>query len=140
MGYKFSRRSLENLSQAHPKFQQLFNEVINLVDCSVICGFRDEKEQNRAYASGVSRVKWPRSMHNKVPSLAVDVVPYPLDWKDYKRFFYFAGVVKAVAAQLNIPIRWGGDWNGNQIFTDERFSDLPHYELILDPKQGGGAE
>jgi peptidoglycan L-alanyl-D-glutamate endopeptidase CwlK len=138
VSFKFGQRSLENLSQAHPKLQELFHEVIKIVDCSVICGFRNEKAQMEAFRTGASRKKWPQSMHNKLPSLAVDVVPHPLDWKDYKRFFYLAGIVKAVAFQKQIPIRWGGDWNQNQIFTDERFSDLPHFELILNPNQGGG--
>lgn len=129
MSFSFGKKSLENLSQAHPDLQRLFNEVIKIYDCSVICGHRTEAAQNLAYAQGMSRVKWPNSTHNRTPSLAVDVVPYPLDWKDYKRFFYFAGIVMGTAHRLGIKVRWGGDFNMNGIFTDEKFVDLPHYQL-----------
>jgi len=131
MSFKFSPKSEMNLSQTHPDLQKVFNEVIKLHDCSVICGFRSEYEQNKAYQNNSSKHKWPNSKHNRHPSMAIDVVPYPLDWKDFKRFFYFAGIVKAVASSQNIKLRWGGDFNMNGIFTDERFVDLPHYELLI---------
>jgi peptidoglycan LD-endopeptidase CwlK len=137
MSFKFGQRSLDNLSQAHPLLQDLFNEVIKVADCSVICGHRNEQLQNLAFKQGASRLKWPNSSHNKLPSLAVDVVPYPLDWKDHKRFFFFAGIVMGVANRMGIKIRWGGDFNMNGIFTDERFVDLPHYELVLNNTSGG---
>ncbi len=33
------------------------------------------------------------------------------------------------AKELNVTIRWGGDWNGNGKSEDERFYDSPHFEL-----------
>ena len=42
---------------------------------------------------------------------------------------YFAGFVKGIALMLGIPIRWGGDWNGNNDLKDNNFDDLPHFEL-----------
>jgi peptidoglycan L-alanyl-D-glutamate endopeptidase CwlK len=35
-----------------------------------------------------------------------------------------------VANTLGIKIRWGGDWNGDLQFRDEKFKDLPHFELV----------
>ena len=66
---------------------------ISYIDCSVLCGHRGEEDQNKAYDSGNSKVKWPNGRHNKKPSIAVDVAPYPIDWKDRERMTYFAGMV-----------------------------------------------
>jgi hypothetical protein len=61
--------------------------------------------------------------------LAVDVAPYPVDWNDKERFYYFAGFVKGVASSLGISIRWGGDWNSDNNLKNQTFFDLPHFEL-----------
>ncbi len=128
--YKFGKRSKQNLSEAHLNLQQLFNEVIKEVDCSVICGYRGEKEQNEAYDKGHSKLKYPQSKHNKQPSLAVDVVPYPIDWKDRERMTLFAGFVKGLAKGMyNIDLRWGGDWDSDFHVQDNRFDDFPHFEI-----------
>ena len=129
--YKYGTRSTKNLSEAHPELQRLFNEVIKHYDCSIIEGYRGEEEQNRAYYAGKSGLKFPSSKHNKKPSLAVDVVPYPIDWRDKDRFYYFGGLVKGIASQLGIKIRWGGDWDGDNKFKDQSFHDLPHFELVV---------
>ena len=127
--YKFGTRSMKNLSEAHPDLQKLFHEVIKVYDCTVIEGHRPKDEQDRAYHAGKSKLKFPKSKHNQTPSLAVDVCPYPIDWADSKRFYYFAGIVKGIASQLNIPVRLGADWDGDNSFKDQSFNDLPHFEL-----------
>jgi hypothetical protein len=128
--YKFGKTSKKNLNEAHPLLQEIFNEVIQIFNCSVIEGHRTEAEQNKAYERKQSKLKYPKSKHNKVPSLAVDVIPYPVDWKDTNRFCLLAGVVKGIAHSKDIKIRWGGDWNGNNYCTDEHFLDMPHFELV----------
>jgi peptidoglycan L-alanyl-D-glutamate endopeptidase CwlK len=93
----------------------------------VICGFRGEREQNEAYNRGNSKLKWPQSKHNQTPSLAVDIVPYPIDWNDERRFRTLGTVVKEIWAQLpeekkeGWSLSWGGDW--------KTFKDFPHFEL-----------
>lgn len=130
MGFKYGERSARNLSEAHTKLQAIFNEVIKQYDCSIIEGHRTEKEQNAAYHSGKSKLKFPKSKHNSKPSNAVDAVPFPIDWNDKARFYYFAGLVKATAFQMGYKIRWGGDWDGDNSFKDQSFHDLPHFELL----------
>ncbi len=127
--YQFGFRSRRNLDQAHHDLQALFNEVIKVHDCAVICGHRNAEQQNKAYREGRSRLKYPDSKHNKSPSLAVDVIPWPVDWNDYKRFYYFGGIVNGIAKRMNLGIRWGGDWDGDNSFKDQNFNDLPHFEL-----------
>lgn len=127
--YFFGTRSKKCLGEAHPDLQRLFNEVIKVIDCSVIKGYRGKAEQNKAHAEGKSGLKFPRSKHNRVPSLAVDVVPWPLDWRDTKRFYKFGELVVGVAKDLDIPLRWGGDWDGDGDYKDQSFNDLVHFEI-----------
>lgn len=131
----FSHKSLEKLNQCDPELQLIFKTVIKYIDCSVICGHRTEKEQNKVLKNGKSKVGFPLSKHNTNPSLAVDVVPYPVDWEDKNRFYYFGGFVMATYEMLYLDgkvrkvLRWGGDWNRNHKFDDQKFHDLPHFEL-----------
>jgi len=129
---KFGSRSRKNLSTCHEDLQDLFNEVIKHVDCSVICGHRNKQEQNEAFEKKRTKVKYPNGRHNAKPSMAADVVPYPIDWDDRERFHLFAGFVLGVAQSMEINIRWGGDWNKNFEVDDNNFDDFPHFEIIKD--------
>ena len=126
----FGPKSKGNLGEAHQDLQKLFKKVVETYDCAVIEGYRGQEEQNSAYHSGKSKLKYPKSKHNRQPSLAVDVVPYPVDWEDTKQFYHFAGFVQGIAEEMGISLRWGGDWNSNRLFEDQSFHDLPHYELM----------
>lgn len=122
MSFKFGKRSSKNLSEAHPDLQRIFNEVIKHHDCSVTEGTRTKEEQDYLERTGKSQLKWPNSKHNCSPSLAVDVVPYPIDWDDIPRFKNFCHFVKGVAAGMGIELVSGGlDW--------VNFKDYPHFEL-----------
>lgn len=126
----FGQRSRNNLETCHEDLQKLFNEVIKHFDCSVICGHRGQEEQDMAFHDGRSKLKFPQSKHNKMPSLAADVVPYPIDWNDTRRFYMFVGIVRGIAAMMNIPVRCGADWDGDMEVKDQNFHDLPHFELL----------
>ncbi len=137
----FSSRSEAQLSGCHDDLQSLFREVVKVYDCTIDGGYRDAERQLELYRAGRSKLK--SGKHNKIPSLAVDVAPYPVIWPDQqptvelqiaamKRFVHFAGYVKRVGEELGIVIRWGGDWDGDGDFSDQRFHDLPHYELIME--------
>lgn len=128
----FGEASKKALETAHPKLRELFNEVIKTYDCKVLCGFRGQEDQDKAFDSGFSKVKFPNSKHNTYPSLAVDVVPYPVDWQDLRRFYHFIGFVVATAQRMGINVRSGGDWNNDFDFKDQNFHDLPHFEMVLD--------
>ena len=127
---QFGERSARALETAHPDLQRLFVEVIKHYDCSVLEGHRGQVAQEEAVAKGLSKTHWPDSKHNKYPSLAVDVAPYPINWKDTERFYHFAGFVKGVAEMLGIKIRCGCDWDGDTDLHDQTFMDLPHFELL----------
>ena len=126
----FGKSSQDKLATCDPRLQKVFNEVIKYFDCTVIEGHRGEEAQNKAFAEGKSKLKYPQGKHNKTPSLAADVLPYPIDWNDTNRMRYFAGFVVGIAATMGIKIRWGGDWNQNTELKDNSFNDLPHFELV----------
>jgi len=110
--------------------QQVFNEVIKYFDCKIIEGHRGEALQHLYFTQGKSKLDWPNGEHNKIPSRAVDVMPYPINWYDSDRMCYFAGFVMAIALGMGIKMRWGKDWDGDKDLNDQTFKDGPHYELI----------
>ena len=128
---KFGTVSKERLATAHPDLQKLFNEIIKNIDCSVTEGHRGKELQNKYFDEGKSKVRFPDGRHNKNPSLAVDVTPYPVDYNDRERQTLFAGYVLGVASQIGLNVRWGGDWNKDFSVADNRFDDMPHFELRI---------
>lgn len=127
---KFSKASLNELNSCDPVLQQIFNEVIKRFDCKVICGHRTERDQNEAFEKGFSKVKFPNSKHNTMPSKAIDCVPYPINWNNTISFYYFAGFVKGTANMFGYNLRWGGDWDSDNDLKDQTFMDLAHFELL----------
>ena len=126
----FSKRSQKNLDSSDPRWQEIMDVVIKTVDCSIIEGHRNEKDQNHFFDMGRSKVQWPNSKHNEFPSLAIDSVPFPIDWNDIERMRAFAFFVKGVAAGLGYKVRLGADWDGDFTNKDQTFHDLPHMELM----------
>lgn len=139
---KFSKSSLAQLETCHRDLRVLMQHVVATYDSKIIMGHRGEAEQNAAYARRNSNLKWPESKHNKTPSMAVDVVPWPKEWggnilwNDTSRFYHFAGFVEAKAEELKAAglmkhrVRWGGDWDMDRDHRDQRLMDLVHFELV----------
>lgn len=119
----FSKISEERLKECHEDIQSVLRAVIHDFDFSVLCGYRGEEEQNKAYDDGKSTLKYPQSKHNRMPSMAVDIAPYPINWNDEKRFHELAGRVLETAALMGIVMKWGGHW--------KTLKDLPHFELAI---------
>jgi peptidoglycan L-alanyl-D-glutamate endopeptidase CwlK len=123
--FQFSELSLKKLAECHPNLQRIAHELIREMDVSILCGHRNEKDQNSAFINGRSKLQWPRSKHNMMPSHAMDVVPYPVDWDDIPRFVEMAFKIEKIARRLNIKIRLGRDFP---------FKDWPHVELVFEDK------
>ena len=130
---KFGTKSVERLNTCHPDLIQIFNEVIKHYDCTVTCGYRGEQEQNKAFDEGRSNARYPKGKHNKNPSNAVDVYPYPIDFENYDRLSHFAGFVLGIANTMGIKLRWGRDWH-QEFWTEKtattKLKDYPHFELV----------
>lgn len=117
----FGRVSKSRLGTCHNLLQDILNEAIKECDFSVLCGHRGKAEQDAAYNAGNSKLKFPQSKHNQMPSLAVDIAPYPIDWNDLDRFKELGTIVKKIAKEKGIDLSWGGDWKS--------FKDYPHFQL-----------
>jgi peptidoglycan L-alanyl-D-glutamate endopeptidase CwlK len=141
--YYYSKKSKAALNSAHPDLQKLFNEVIKIHDCTIIFGKRTLEEQQKLFAQGrtipgkiVTNCDGINKKSKHQDGLAVDVAPYfgkenlKIDWSDREKFVHFAGIVKGVASQLGIKMRWGGDWDSDNELHDQTWMDLPHYELL----------
>jgi peptidoglycan L-alanyl-D-glutamate endopeptidase CwlK len=126
-----SHISQVRLATCDKRLQQVVLAVFQRMDFVVLCGFRNERDQNDAFEQGRSKVKWPNSRHNRSPSKAVDLAPLPIDWKDTTRFKELAAIMIEEAQRLGIKLRWGGDFNQNGL-PDDRFVDMPHFEIVGD--------
>ncbi len=51
--------------------------------------------------------------------------------KAYARYHVLATMFWLEAKRLQIPLRWGGDWNGSWDTFKNNFDDLAHYELNI---------
>jgi peptidoglycan L-alanyl-D-glutamate endopeptidase CwlK len=151
---KYSKASSSKLRIAHPDLKILFSHVIERFDNTILYGHRTSAEQFELFKKGRKLVKgiWKifnkklvvtykegtnkKSKHNYFESHAVDATPYPINWDDKERMYYFAGYVMAKAEELYYDglithkIRWGGDWDGDTEVDDQTFMDLCHFEII----------
>lgn len=91
-------------------------------------------------AAKVTWVKHPLSSNHRKKKdgygHAVDLYPYPVNLvlgkkpRDYEPLFDKIAVAMFKAAkQLNIPIRWGADWDLDNMPRERGETDNPHFEL-----------
>lgn len=115
-------RCASKLLQAHPIMSDWFKFVkTKFSSAHISWSFRDEKNQNEAFEKGLSKLKWPDSMHNKMGSRALDLFELGEDGKAY---FHSDWYQKINEETLNaaLPIRWGG--------TFKTFKDMDHFEMV----------
>ena len=126
----FGTSSRKKLDTCHKDLIDVCELVIETYDFTVLEGLRSDARQEELFRQGKSKLRAGQSKHNGELSFAVDIAPYPIDWNDTKRFYFLAGLMFQAAADLNIRLRWGGDWDNDWIHTDQSFHDLPHFELV----------
>lgn len=129
-----SETSQYRLASCYPDIQRWVERLILWFDFTVVCGHRNEEDQEEAYRNGKSKVHYPDSWHNFYPSLAVDLAPWDqyrrvIDWDHPKRFILLAGMGLQLASEMRLPITWGGDWDSDTFMRDHTFKDYPHYQL-----------
>ena len=142
--------SEDRLLQVHPDLANFIYDLCGRLtprhkDWLIICGWRGQAEQHRAFVNGFSKVDWPDSKHNHMTefkkdgmdimipqSLAVDLSPHPYDrGKDTGRLYIIAGYAMCLTDEMGLNIRCGADWNGNLQTLDQKLKDPWHYELVL---------
>jgi len=138
MDFRFGKKSRERLDMAHPDIRKICHRALRSYDFTVLETYRTHEKQKEYFDKGLSKLDGftNRSKHQDMPSMAVDIAPYPIDWKDTGRFYYLAGLMMSAANELfeageiNHKLRWGRDWDRDTDFDDNRFNDYPHFELV----------
>lgn len=128
--FSFGKTSQQRKATCDKRLQEIVDEAIKLTDFTILCGHRTKEEQAQAFKDGTSKLQFPRSKHNAFPSRAIDVAPFPINWKNRERFYYLAGVIMTIAQAKGIRLRWGGDFNMDGDKTTNDKWDLPHFELL----------
>ena len=146
--YKFGKTSQTRLNTCHSDLQKICNEVIKNIDFSVLEGARTLAKQQEYFNAvppkttldGINKKSKHQVTKEKPLSTAVDVAPYPIDFKNQSkaraRFYLLAGYFFQAsqtlfdAGEIAHKLRWGGDWDSDKDFKDQSFDDLPHFELV----------
>jgi peptidoglycan L-alanyl-D-glutamate endopeptidase CwlK len=121
MTYNLSKKSRDRLAGVHPDLIKVVERAIEIteVDFAVLEGVRSKTRQEQLVKAGASQTM--RSRH--LTGHAVDLGAYvagSVRW-DWPLYHKLAVAVKQAAAELQIPIEWGGDWT--------TFKDGPHWQL-----------
>lgn len=130
--YRFGETSERRLATVDSRLQEALHLAMStqVMDFTIVCGHRDELSQQMAFNNGTSKKTWPHSKHNEYPSKAVDVAPWPIDWRDHYSFSRLAGIIEACARIHGLQLRWGGDWDRDGGSRDQSFMDIGHLEIV----------
>lgn len=141
MNGKLDHNSANKLTVCDERLIKVFVEVRKIYDFKVICGYRGQKDQHDAFCCGNSKLDWPKSKHNSLPSLAVDVLPACLqidgkiNWNDKEAFIKayseLAELVFKEADKQGVHLRSGMDFHMDGSKTTNDMWDLPHWEVVL---------
>lgn len=124
---QYSPNDLKKLAQLHPDLRKVFMEVARISTMPFVLGEagRSVAQQKKNIAAGVS---WSmNSRHIIAPDglvYALDVMPSGPNGKasySWPLYYPFAKIVKQAAANVKVPVEWGGDWKTNK--------DGPHWQL-----------
>ena len=120
--HTFSEKSNTKLEGVDERLVQVAHLALQLspVDFGITEGVRTLERQKELVKAGASRTLRSKHLEGK----AVDVVAYvngkvAWDWPLYEKI---AKAFKQAAAELDVNLKWGGDW--------ATFKDGPHFELV----------
>lgn len=142
--YKLSNRSLQRLYGVDASLVRVVKRAIELTDQDFMVteGVRTREQCCINYGKGrteqqcslkgvpvkyaqpsLSKVTWLNNpfASKHITGKAIDLIPYPVDWNDLKKFHMIAAAMKQAAAELGVKIKWGGDW--------KKSKDYPHFEI-----------
>lgn len=121
MNRQLSAKSIAQLQNVHPDLIAVVKRaiVISKIDFVVLEGVRSQARQKQLYVAKATKTMNSRHLTGH----AIDLGAYVggtirWDWPLYRQI---ASAMKTAAAELKIPLTWGGDW--------KTFPDGPHFEL-----------
>lgn len=119
--FYLGKRSKQRIRDIHPDLNRVVKRAIQLtdVDFAVLEGMRTKDRQEELVRQGASS-----TMHSRhLTGHAVDLGAYvsgEIRW-DWPLYYKIADAMKQAAAELEVPLEWGGDW--------KTFKDGPHFQL-----------
>lgn len=119
--FRLGTRSQSNIRSIHPDLRRVVERAIEItqVDFTVIEGKRTQERQIELYRTGKSKTMRSRHLTGHAVDLAAWVDgTVNWEWPNYRKI---AAAMKIAAAELGVPIEWGGDW--------VTFKDGPHFQL-----------
>ena len=152
MTFNLSQKSLDRMNGVDERLQRVVKRAIQLSkqDFMVLEGVRTRQQCMVNYGKGrtiaqcvvkgvpaqyanpnAAKVTWLNNpfASKHVSGKAVDLVPYPVDWNDLKKFDTIAQAMLQAAKELGVPVRWGADWDGDGKPRERGESDSPHFEI-----------
>ena len=122
--FRFSQRSYDRLVGVRPELVAVATRALALtaVDFTVLEGLRTVERQRQLVNSGASQTMNSRHLTGH----AIDLGAYvggSVSW-DWPLYYKIADAMKQAAADLRVPVEWGGDWSS--------FKDGPHWQLPWD--------
>lgn len=120
--YQFSQRSIDNLAGVHPDLIAVARLALarSPIDFGITEGLRTAERQRELYRAGHSRLE---TGGRHVTGHAIDIAAWvdrAISW-EWQPYEVIAAHFKAAAAELGVPIVWGGDWR--------TLKDGVHFEL-----------
>ena len=112
-------RSERNLVGVHPDLVKVVRLAAKKGGFIITEGLRTKARQAQLVKAGASRTMNSRHITGHAVDVAA-VVNGEVRW-DWSLYPLIAKEMKAAAAELKVPIIWGGDWRS--------FKDGPHFEL-----------
>jgi peptidoglycan L-alanyl-D-glutamate endopeptidase CwlK len=140
-GFKLSQRSITNLKGVHPSLLRVVYRALEITDVDFFVneGVRTPARQKELYAQGRTKpgpkVTWTLTSNHFVnPKTgyghAVDLYAAPFNPNQSPATSkQIAAAMLRAAHELDIPIRWGADWDRDGVFYEKGEGDSPHFEL-----------
>lgn len=115
-------KSQMRLAGVHPDLAKLVARVYEITDADffVLEGLRTLEQEKANFAKGASQTMNSRHLTGHAIDIGARDANGVLTW-EWKYYAHLAEVFKKAAAELNIPITWGGDW--------KTLKDGGHFEL-----------
>lgn len=119
--YKLGATSRKNLVGVHSDLVLCVGRAIQICECdfTVAEGLRSLAKQQEYFKAGSTKTMNSRHLTGH----AVDLFAWvggKVSW-DWKYYHMIAVAMKQAAAELSVPVEWGGDWVS--------FKDGPHFQL-----------
>ena len=119
--FVLGKGSKAKLQGVHPDLVRVVELAITKtkVDFRVLEGLRTVARQRQLLAAGASRTMKSRHITGHAVDLGA-LVGGTVRW-DWPLYHELARAMKEAAAELGVPLEWGGDWR--------TFKDGPHFQL-----------